>query len=186
MKRTLLKAAGAPGGFFYERLLPAPDSESLTPTGRLSPRVIRVWQWTSALRSALLPIAWVVYALFEVPHTPFQWVFWSGLFVLLILFWVASTFLHPVYKWRNWRYSIDRNQIELRHGVWFRQQTVIPLNRVQHVDTRQGPLLRSMGVSAVAVSTAATVHEIPALDWRRAQEVRQQISNYARLAQEDV
>lgn len=186
MKRTLLKAAGASGGFFYERLLPAPDSEGSTPAGRLSPRVIRVWQWGSALRSALLPIAWGVYALIQVPQTPIQWTIWGGVFALLVVFWIETTFWYPVWKWRNWRYSIDRNQIELRHGVWFRQQTVIPLNRVQHVDTRQGPLLRSMGVAAVAVSTAATVHEIPALEWRRAQEVRQQISNYARLAQEDV
>ncbi|MGM0506232.1 MAG: PH domain-containing protein [Bacteroidota bacterium] len=186
MKQTLLKAAGSPGGFFYERMLPSPDSGSPVPTGRLSPRIIRVWQWGIALRSAILPVAWGFYALYQPPFSPTQWIFWGALFALLILFWIVMVFKYPVWKWKNWRYSIDRNQIELHHGVWFRQQTVIPLNRVQHVDTRQGPLLRTMNVAAVAVSTAATVHEIPALDWKRSQEVRQQISNYARLAQEDV
>lgn len=186
MKQTLLKAAGAPGGFFYERLLPAPDPGDSVPSGRLSPRVIRVWQWGAALRSSILPAAWGFYALVQPPHSPVQWILWGALLALLIFIWFVSVFRYPVWRWQNWRYSIDRNQIELHHGVWFRKKTVIPLNRVQHVDTRQGPLLRTMKVAAVAVSTAATVHEIPALERTRAQEVRQQISNYARLAQEDV
>ncbi|MEX0594447.1 MAG: PH domain-containing protein [Balneolaceae bacterium] len=186
MERTLLKAAGTPGGFFYGRLLPAPDPADSVPSGRLSPRIIRVWQWGAALRSSLLPIAWGLYALYQSPQSSLHWLLWGALLALLILFWLITVFWHPVFRWKHWRYSIDRNQIELHYGVWFRQHTVIPLNRVQHVDTRQGPLLRAMKVSAVAVSTAATVHEIPALESKRAQEVRQQISNFARLAQEDV
>jgi membrane protein YdbS with pleckstrin-like domain len=92
----------------------------------------------------------------------------------------------PYLSWKNWRYAIDENEIDLKRGVIFKTRTLIPLSRVQHVDTRQGPLLRSYNLASVTISTAATTHEIPALDSIIADRVRQQISTYARLAEEDV
>ena len=58
--------------------------------------------------------------------------------------------------------------------------------RVQHVDTEQGPLLRKYNLATVTISTAATVHGIPALDIEEAEEMRHAISRLARVADEDV
>ena len=63
---------------------------------------------------------------------------------------------------------------------------LIPVNRVQHVDTRQGPILRNYALSNVTISTAATTHEIPALTEENAGKVRDQISRLALKAKEDV
>lgn len=57
---------------------------------------------------------------------------------------------------------------------------------MQHVDTHQGPILRKYKLATVTVSTAATVHEIPALDLEEAEELRFFISNLARVAVDDV
>ena len=92
----------------------------------------------------------------------------------------------PGIRWRRWRYQIDEHEIDLRRGVLIVRRTLIPVKRVQHVDTRQGPVLRNYGLSTVAITTAATTHEIPALDSETADRVRNQISNFARLAKEDV
>ncbi len=81
---------------------------------------------------------------------------------------------------------MDSNEIDLKRGVLVKYRTLIPLSRVQHVDTRQGPLLRWFDLATVTISTAATTHEIPALDVVIADRVRDQISKYARLAEEDV
>ena len=58
--------------------------------------------------------------------------------------------------------------------------------RVQHVDTRQGPLLRHYGLSTVTISTAAGTHEIPALADDVAGILRDRISELARVVDEDV
>ena len=58
--------------------------------------------------------------------------------------------------------------------------------RVQHVDTEQGPLLRKYNLATVSISTAATVHQIPALDVEEAEEMRHAISSLARVAEDDV
>jgi len=66
------------------------------------------------------------------------------------------------------------------------KRTLIPMIRVQHVDSSQGPLLKKYKLASVTIFTAATVHEIPALDEGEAEELRYHISRLARVADEDV
>lgn len=66
------------------------------------------------------------------------------------------------------------------------KRTLVPMVRVQHVDTVQGPILKRYRLSTITISTAATVHEIPALDVEEAEELRHSISRLARVAEDDV
>lgn len=155
------------------------------PFHKLTPRAIRVWQWSNSIRSLFFFIFPVVYAAIFGMDGFHKWIVVS-LSVLVFIAWLLSIFLMPYLTWKNWRYAIDENEIDLKRGVVFKTRTLIPLSRVQHVDTRQGPLLGSYDLATVTISTAATTHEIPALDEVLADRVRQQISTYARLAEEDV
>lgn len=58
--------------------------------------------------------------------------------------------------------------------------------RVQHVDTNQGPILKKYGLATVEISTAATIHKIPALELAEAEELRYYIGKLTRVADEDV
>lgn len=155
------------------------------PFHKLTPRAIRVWQWSNSIRSLVFFAVPVIYSVFFGLDGFHRWIAMS-ITILVILFWLLSIFLMPYLTWKNWRYAIDENEIDLKRGVIFKTRTLIPLSRVQHVDTRQGPLLGSYNLASVTISTAATTHEIPALDSVIADRVRQQISTYARLAEEDV
>ncbi|WP_145453348.1 PH domain-containing protein, partial [Staphylococcus epidermidis] len=63
---------------------------------------------------------------------------------------------------------------------------LVPMVRVQHVDTSQGPILKKYDLATVSISTAATVHEIPTVDIQEAEELRRSISALARVAEDDV
>lgn len=92
----------------------------------------------------------------------------------------------PYYRWKRWRYEVNEHEIDLQHGLFIVRRTLVPVNRVQHVDTRQGPILRNYKLSNVAISTAATTHQIPALTDEHADAVRDRISRLALKAKEDV
>ncbi|WP_069130693.1 PH domain-containing protein [Rhodohalobacter halophilus] len=156
-----------------------------TPFHKLPPRAIRVWQWSNALGNLFfLGIPVVYYAVFGM-NTFHFWILAVST-VLILSFWILSFTLMPTLIWKNWRYAVDSDEIDLKRGVIVKNRTLIPLSRVQHVDTRQGPILRWYKLATVTISTAATTHEIPALDEVLADRVRDQISKYARLAEEDV
>ncbi|MBT2289360.1 PH domain-containing protein [Paenibacillus albidus] len=118
----------------------------------------------------------------------FHWPWWIVI-VAAVLTVVSIPFeiiLLPAMKYRTWRYRIQEHEIELHHGIWFRKQTLIPFVRIQHVDAKQGPILRRYRLSTVTFSTAAGSHEIPALSEQTAEQVRKQIAANARVAHEEI
>ena len=104
-----------------------------------------------------------------------------GLFGLLALAAAAAiTFAMPEVRYRRWRYEIRDDEIDLRHGLLSVKRTLVPIRRVQHVDTSQGPLQGSFHLASVAFHTAAGETEIPALRRHEADEVRRRVALLAR------
>ncbi len=83
-------------------------------------------------------------------------------------------------RYRHWRYELRDEEIDLQRGAFVVTRTLIPIVRVQHVDTRRSWLADQIGVQAVVVHTAAGSHEIPALTPDEAAAVRDRIALLAR------
>ena len=92
--------------------------------------------------------------------------------------------LIPELRWSRWRYEIRDEEIDLRHGTVTVTRTLIPMLRVQHVDTTRGPLDQLLGLATVVVHTAAGKTTIPALDEEYAGRLRDRIATLARTADE--
>ncbi len=86
----------------------------------------------------------------------------------------------PGLRWRMWRYEIKPDEVDLQRGIVWIERTLVPLSRIQHVDTRQGPLQRRYGLSTVVFHTAAGPNQIPELSTPVAAEVRDRIAALTR------
>ena len=75
----------------------------------------------------------------------------------LVLHSLMMLIIWPTLEYRAFRYAVREHDLLVRSGVLFRRWTSIPLNRIQHLDTRQGPLERILGLSRLQVYTAAGV-----------------------------
>jgi len=53
-------------------------------------------------------------------------------------------------------YRLDSQSLRVVRGIWFRVDTVVPFNRVQHIDVFQGPLERLFGIATLVLHTAGT------------------------------
>jgi membrane protein YdbS with pleckstrin-like domain len=86
----------------------------------------------------------------------------------------------PGMRWRRWRYEIRPDEVDLQRGIFWISRTLVPLARIQHVDTRQGPLQRRFGLSTVVFYTAAGPNQIPELSAPVAADVRDRIAELTR------
>lgn len=86
----------------------------------------------------------------------------------------------PVLRWRTWRYEIREHEIDLLHGALRVRHTLIPMTRVQHVESERTVLSDLFGLRAVTVHTAAGEHKIPALSEGEAAAMRDRIALLAR------
>jgi hypothetical protein len=86
----------------------------------------------------------------------------------------------PEVRWRRWRYDVREDEIDLRRGTFTLVRTLVPMARVQHVDTREGVLEQALKLSTVVFHTAAGATTIPALGRGDALAVRDRIASLAR------
>jgi membrane protein YdbS with pleckstrin-like domain len=150
------------------------------PSERLDPRAKVVWRISAALN--MLPI------LAAGGFGSFAMIRWAGvsafhgmLPALAVLVLAAfAVFVAPGLRWRRWRYEIRPDEVDLQRGVWWVSRTLVPLARIQHVDTRQGPLQRRYGLSTVVFHTAAGANQIPELSAPVAAEARDRIADLTR------
>jgi uncharacterized protein len=90
----------------------------------------------------------------------------------------------PLLRWRTWRYEVRDEEIDLLRGAVVVRRTLIPMTRVQHVDTQRTPLSDLFELRSVTVHTAADSHSIPALRPADAAAIRDRIAVLARQPDE--
>ena len=67
----------------------------------------------------------------------------TGLYVVWTRLYYASMF-----------YELHGDELRWRRGVWFRTTGIVPYNRITNLDLRQGPVMRWLNISSIAVQTA--------------------------------
>ena len=155
------------------------------PSHRLDPRMLRVWYASDAIAIACVALL-AVAAGAIVRHLGGD-VFWVYLVAGVVeLVCVGDLLVSPRVEMATWRYDVTPTDVDLYHGVFVKKRVLVPLVRVQHVQTKQGPLLRAHGLASVTVSTAGESFEVPGLAEDEAAALRDRVAELARLAKEDV
>ena len=150
------------------------------PAERLDPRAKTLWRVTGALGALPLLIvgAFVSSSLLRVVEAPLP----LGVlpFLAALVLFVVLAGVMPGLRWRRWRYEIRDEEVDLQRGIFWVSRTLVPLARIQHVDTQSGPLQRRFGLATVVFYTAAGANQIPELSAPVAAEVRDRISELTR------
>lgn len=115
----------------------------------LHPRVMVIWLLQGAIASAILAVIvgaidWFVLEI--------SWLLGPAVFVGLF----TIVVIHTILRYRIWQFEIREDELYLERGVFTRVKTVVPYVRIQHVDSRRGPLERLLGLATTVVYTAGS------------------------------
>lgn len=95
---------------------------------------------------------------------------------------------HAVLRYRRFRFDLRDDAMYLERGVLVHVSTVVPYVRVQHVDTRRGPLERVTGLASTVVYTAGSRGadvQVPGLSPARAEALRDRLRALAIEREDD-
>jgi membrane protein YdbS with pleckstrin-like domain len=144
---------------------------------RLDRRVVVVWLWRVLVFAAVLAgIAAVVASVLNVGVD--RLVAAAGVFLVV----AAIGTLHVVLRYRAWRFDVREDTLFIERGVLVSVRTTVPYVRVQHVDSRRGPLERVLGLGRVVVYTAGSRGAdvaIPGLAAARVDDVQETLRRLA-------
>ncbi|MET7327514.1 PH domain-containing protein [Nonomuraea sp. NPDC005650] len=122
------------------------------PRNRVPSRAIGWWSVQSALFALPLPLTFAILWA-SIPPT-------RGLFMWFTLISLVPGLLYvavmPFWRYRVHRWEVTGEAVYAASGWLWQQWRVVPLSRVQTVDTVRGPLQQLFGLSGVSVTTASS------------------------------
>lgn len=138
----------------------------------LHPNVRKLWHVLALMFTLPLIVATLIAgSLLQIPLSAV---------VLLALTLLAAAALVPRLAYRRWRYQIRESDLYTSRGAIWHVETVVPFDRIQFVESRQGPLDRAFQLTQVVVYTAAgKASSIPGLDAATAESIREDLSKVA-------
>jgi membrane protein YdbS with pleckstrin-like domain len=153
-----------------------PPTSTPEPSRTLAPAARRLWRAEGlVLAAAALIAAGLVQGMVGGTIALLGW-------VAAVLAAVVAVVVVPELRWRRWRWEVREHEIDIRHGTVAVTRTLVPMLRVQHVDTKRDLLQQALGLATVVFHTAAGANEIPALTVAEAAQVRDRIAELARTA----
>ena len=126
------------------------------PAHQVSRRAVGYWR-AKALGSTVVEVAIAVTVYVLVPSRP---VWATTLLVLLVVGNGVNAALMPPLRYRIHRWEVSPEAIHTRTGWLTTETRIAPLNRVQTVDSQQGPLMRLFKLSSITVTTASAAGPI--------------------------
>ncbi|MFB9659202.1 PH domain-containing protein [Glycomyces mayteni] len=130
----------------------APRTALRPPRHRFDPRVKPWWraQWLITTAVPVVPLA--VLGLLIAPAR--TWLLLPAAAILALG--LAAAFTMPAWWFRVHRWEVTDTAVYTLTGYFWRTWRVAPMSRIQTVDTTQGPVQRSFGLSTVVVTTASS------------------------------
>jgi len=76
----------------------------------------------------------------------------AAVFVLVVL----AGFTLARARWRRTHWRLDARGLQVRRGLVWKSEVLVPRTRVQHLDLERGPIERRFGLATLVVHTAGT------------------------------
>jgi membrane protein YdbS with pleckstrin-like domain len=151
---------------------------SAIPQTQLDPNITFAWIFGRFFRFILITLPMTALSM-PLLIWMFKWKVALVLAGIYLTYHLIFALIWPVLEYRFFRYDVREKDFLVQQGVLFRRSSAIPLHRIQHIDTHQGPIDRLLGLSTLLLYTASGVTAdgtIPGLTESDAQELRDALS----------
>lgn len=153
-----------------------------SPQKRLSKDAIKVWLISDTITNV---IGFLILGVLFYLDYRFSWIEWIEWILIgitgLTIIGAGWSLIRPFLLYKNWRYDVDKEFLQLKSGAINETHQLIPMTKIQSVMTEQGPILKKYGLCSVSVETMGSSHTIPVLPKEVAVELRNQIAQYAKI-----
>jgi uncharacterized protein len=153
------------------------------PRNRVDRRALGWWITQSSIFALPLPITFAILYLFIPPAR--TWFAWCLAITLVpgILYMIVM----PLWRYRVHRWETTDQAVYAASGWLWQRWRVVPLSRIQTVDTLRGPIQQMFGLSGITVTTASAsgAVKIKGLDHRVAADVVHQLTAYTQATPGD-
>ncbi len=127
--------------------------------------------WQSCIGFGIMLL--MVFGTFVIPPVPL-FISFGALLIVLFIFGLTQWHNFAGHKVRG--VALREKDIIFKKGLFWRQSTLLPFNRVQHIEIHRNPFERKLGLSSLKIFTAGGSGvdlQISGLENERAEKIKQ-------------
>lgn len=153
------------------------------PHNQVPPRALVAWIGSAALSTIiLLGITFTIVSLANLDLSKPA----VAIPVTLIVLWrIFATTAAPILRRNRHRWEVSDQAVYTRVGVLSTHTTIVPINRLQSVNVKQGVIARLLGLADVSYTTAGSSNIIGMLDKEDAQHIADKLTHIISLDKSD-
>ncbi|SEM58682.1 PH domain-containing protein [Paenibacillus sp. OV219] len=152
---------------------------------QLNPMLIQYWKLRMRLRCGFYELIGISLIVIVAVWVPKYWeitVVVSLLMLALLFVFIWFQTVGAQRKYRIYSYTVTEDEILIRKGsILGRRSSLIPMNRIQHVDIEENLIMRHYGLVELVITTAGGAHSIYGLANDRAEKIRNFIIQKAKI-----
>lgn len=149
---------------------------------QLNPDIVKIWRINfsiSLVFTTLFVFLMEYIFLSDVIESKF---YLTGMLTFLVfLLNLLRILIFPKLMYKNWDFEIAEREIYIKRGIFTHIKTLVPFNRIQHLDVQQSFIDRSFELSKLVIYTAGTKDGaiyIPGLPLHYAEELRDYLKQF--------
>ncbi|MEE3850905.1 PH domain-containing protein [Gordonia sp. LSe1-13] len=127
------------------------------PAHQVDPRAVTMWRLTPLLAGLPILAASVVVA--ALIPSPQRWIA-LGAAILTVMLTAFYVLVVPAWRYRFHRWEISDDAVYTQAGWFVRSRVIIPIARIQVVDTAAGPIEQLLNLATLTVTTASSAGTI--------------------------
>lgn len=105
---------------------------------------LKAMRMNALLWITIFTIALIVFTIFNV--LKFHWIDNRTLIIAeivgVVILGVFFIFVMPIFRYKNFRYAIEEDEVHVRRGIIFIKTNIIPYFRIQNIDINEGFIMR--------------------------------------------
>ncbi|AZG48500.1 PH domain-containing protein [Gordonia insulae] len=131
---------------------PTPPLLLREPVHQVDPRAVTMWRMSPLLAGIPILAAAVIVAALADP------VRWPAIAVAIVTLVISTFFVTvvPGWRYRFHRWEISDDAVYTQSGWFVRSRVIIPIARIQVVDTAAGPIEQALNLATLTVTTASS------------------------------
>jgi len=128
-------------------------------------KAILLWRINGLILTLILGIiSLLIYKIFSV--------FWGNIgFGVVGITGILCVIIHPFFEYKQWKYGIFEDKIEILHGIYFNKHIIVPISKIQYLNISQGPIQKKLNLSSVQIFTAGNEVEIEAISYVESKKI---------------
>ncbi|HLR75511.1 MAG TPA: PH domain-containing protein [Virgibacillus sp.] len=153
------------------------------PTNAISEKAISIWRIQDSILYSIIMLILGTLLFFAFTYHWFLWirVILSVITGFIMLQALVQLSVQPILLQKTWKYSVNKDFIDIQHGYFHTYHTTIPVSHIKYVHTIDGPLLRKFGLVKLIIGTMTSTIMIPHLLQSEAKKVKEKIVSVAKL-----